>query len=75
LSKKKKIKPRRKFDRGKWFNKKETMDLFVKDRLIRDVFPDPEERQEYIQALIDGLNNEPILELKDGDTTITTRTS
>ena len=62
---KKKIKSRRNFSRSDFFPKKEEKEVWIKDMLIRVVFPDPKKREVYIQALVDGLENEPNLEIKD----------
>jgi len=61
-NKKKKIKRRRKLNRIELFKKKEQNEILVKDFCIHQAFPDPKARAEYIQALIEGLDTEPIVE-------------
>ena len=65
MSKKKKIKSRRSFSRAEAFPKKEAKEVLLKDWLIRQAIPDPEERQEYIRALIKGLETEPFVEAEE----------
>jgi hypothetical protein len=65
LSKKKKIKSRRKFSRDEFFTKRDELSILMKNHMIRQTFPDKKEREAYIQALLDGLKMEPDLELKD----------
>lgn len=63
-NKKKKLrfkKPRRALDRGILFPKKEIKDIWIKDYFLRIAFPDYDERQAYITALIRGLEVEPII--------------
>lgn len=54
-------KARRVLDRGLLFPKKEIRDVWIKDHFLRIAFPDLEERQAYITALIGGLDTEPII--------------
>lgn len=56
--KKLKFKRRRHLDIDRLFNKKVDVKLFQMDESIRQAFPDPVERQKYIGALIEGLENE-----------------
>ncbi len=61
--KKLKIKKRRSITSEELFKKKETQKMIDIDFLLRRDIPDPEERQEYIKALIKGLEEEPCLEI------------
>jgi len=54
-------KARRTLDRGTFFPKKEAREVMAKDYFLRRAFPDCEERQAYITALIRGLEEEPII--------------
>ncbi|MHA1409704.1 MAG: hypothetical protein ACTSQY_05275 [Candidatus Odinarchaeia archaeon] len=54
-------KSRRAFDRGACFPKKEIREVMVKDFFLRQAFPNFDERQAYIQALIKGLEEEPVI--------------
>ena len=63
--KKLKIKKRRHLqplDTNQLFKKREALSLFRMDYTIRQAFPDPGERQRYIQALIKGLEGENMRE-------------
>ena len=44
---------------------RENYDMYVQYCMISSAIPNPVERKEYIRALIDGLENEPDMELKD----------
>ena len=59
MSKKKlKIKKRRSISSDQLFKKKVDSKLLWMDYSIRQAFPDPVERQKYIEALIVGLEDE-----------------
>lgn len=60
--KKLKFKKRRSISSEELFKRKVDVKLLWMDWSIRQAFPDPVKRQEYIQALIKGLENEPTLE-------------
>ena len=63
MSKKKlKFKKRRHLNTDQLFKKKVDQQLMMMDWSIRKAFPDPVERQEYIQDLIKGLEEEEICE-------------
>jgi hypothetical protein len=63
--KKKKIKGRKRiFQRDQVFKKRAKIDLMVSKTAIVRAFPDPNEREAYIQALCHGLDTEPIVENK-----------
>ena len=65
MSKKKKpkIKRRRKLNTDELFNKKAKKRFLIMDFSIREAFPNSEERTNYINSLIEGLETEPIKEL------------
>lgn len=57
-AKKLRFKRRRHLDIDRLFNRKVDEKLLQMDWSIRQAFPDPVERQKYIQSLIKGLGNE-----------------
>ena len=57
------FKKRRTLTSEELFKKKAIRELFITDISIRNAFPDPKERLEYIEALIQGLEKEPMLEI------------
>ena len=63
VKKRKIIGRNRKFNRDAAFNRKAKIELMVADMKIREAFPDPEARAAYIEALIHGLETEPIQEI------------
>ena len=64
MAKKSKIKkPRRAFDRASLFPRREAQEIGLKYYLIKKAIPDPVKRKDYIHALIEGIETEPILEI------------
>jgi hypothetical protein len=66
MAKKPKFKIRRKLDRRDLFKKKvakEDPDFARLDEGLKETFPDPKDRYAYINALIEGLEHEPNLEI------------
>jgi len=61
--KKLKFKKRRHISSEQLFKKKANAKLFWMDWSIRQAFPDSKERQEYIQALIKGFEEEKTCEI------------
>ena len=62
--KKLKFKKRRSISSDQLFKRKVDEQLMMMDWSIRKAFPDPVERQKYIQALIEGLETEKTCEVK-----------
>jgi len=60
--KKLKIKKRRSISSDQLFKRKVDEQLMMMDWSIRQAFPDPVERQEYIEVLIKGLEEEEACE-------------
>lgn len=60
--KQRKIRSRRPFDKDEFFGPKVREQLAIKRFVLHREFPDPVKRKAYIQALIKGLETEPILE-------------
>lgn len=60
--KKLKFKRRRHLDVERLFRKKADEQLFRMDWSLRQAFPDPVKRAEYIEALMEGLEDEPTSE-------------
>jgi len=59
-----KFKSRRPFQRDVVFKKKAKLELFLVGSKIVNAFPDRNERDAYIAALIKGLETEPNMEIK-----------
>jgi hypothetical protein len=68
---KKKIKKRRSISREELFPKKgrkEELRLAAIESILKEKFPDREERKKYIQSILDALENEEYHEIQDEKT-------